>query len=434
MALRSESIHEEAPFLVQVETYASEILKKELAEQLAYHDYDHTARVVAAAKEIGTVQGLDEEEMEILLMAAWFHDTGFRTRQEGHEEVSQGIAREFLDQIGFLPSKIDRVCQAIGATKMPQNPTSKLEEVLCDADMAHLAAKDFIDKAAALRKEWDLMGNKTFPDDHAWYQSNIDFIRSHRYFTGYGQQVLEKKKQKNLQKLEKLKENANGQHTPEEMLKQLGWDERTIKKVKKQLEAGQENETKPSRSIDTMFRITSQNHVQFSSMADSKANIMISVNSITITILISILVRKLDTNPHLVIPTIIILSVCLGAIVFAVLATRPIITPGRFTKEDIHDRKINLLFFGNFYRMELTDYEWGMQQMLKDNKYLYLSMIKDIYYLGVVLGKKYKFLRISYNIFMYGLIIASLAFILAVVWNDAPLQPVDPASLIDDLL
>jgi hypothetical protein len=86
------------------------------------------------------------------------------------------------------------------------------------------------------------------------------------------------------------------------------------------------------------------------------------------------------------------------------------VTSGTFTKADIEQKRANLLFFGNFYRMPLDDFQWGMTQMMNDREYLYGSMVRDIYSLGQVLGRKYRYLRISYNIFMYGIIAAVLAF------------------------
>jgi hypothetical protein len=156
-----------------------------------------------------------------------------------------------------------------------------------------------------------------------------------------------------------------------------------------------------------------------SGMADTKANIMISINSIILSILVGILIRKFEEYPNLVIPTLIIVTVSLCAIVFSVLATRPNISSGKFTRDDIINKRTNLLFFGNFHKMKLDDYMWGMKEMMKDSEYLYGSLIKDIYFLGVVLGKKYRFLRISYTIFMFGFVIAILSFLLAIAFPNA---------------
>ena len=140
-----------------------------------------------------------------------------------------------------------------------------------------------------------------------------------------------------------------------------------------------------------------------------------SVNAIIISIALSSIVPKLDSpsNAHLVIPTFIMLMFSVICIVFAILSTRPKVTSGTFTRKDIEDRKVNLLFFGNFYKMPLEEYEWAVNEMMKDNTYLYNSMIKDLYYLGIVLEKKYKLLRITYTIFMVGIIISFLAFFFA---------------------
>ncbi|MGH2574963.1 MAG: Pycsar system effector family protein, partial [Ignavibacteria bacterium] len=169
--------------------------------------------------------------------------------------------------------------------------------------------------------------------------------------------------------------------------------------------------------IETMFRNTIRTHVEFSAMADNKANIMISLNTLLIGFIVITMIRKLDANPHLTYPTFILLTVCLVCMIFAVLVTRPKITSGTFTKDDIYQKKTNLLFFGNFFNMKLPDFQWGMNEMMQDREYLYGSMIKDFYFLGQVLGKKYKYLRICYTIFMFGLIIAVISYVVAFIYG-----------------
>ena len=119
---------------------------------------------------------------------------------------------------------------------------------------------------------------------------------------------------------------------------------------------------------------------------------------------------QLKTNPKLAIPTFLLLSVCLISLVFAILSTRPKVTSGTVTDEDIKDRKANLLFFGNFFNMEIEKFQEGMMDMIQDNDFLYNSMTRDLYFLGKVLAVKYKYLRICYAVFMYGIIISLAAF------------------------
>ena len=179
-------------------------------------------------------------------------------------------------------------------------------------------------------------------------------------------------------------------------------------------------ELKPDRGIETMFRTTSKNHMELSAIADNKANIMISINSIILSVMVSVLIRKLEEYPHMTIPAVMLTVVCLTTIVFAVLATRPNVSKGKFERLDIVNKETNLLFFGNFHRMSLKDYQWAMKEMLQDADYLYGSMIKDIYFLGAVLGKKYRLLRMSYTIFMFGFVLSILGFIVAELFFKSP--------------
>nr|WP_262918268.1 Pycsar system effector family protein [Mucilaginibacter straminoryzae] len=142
---------------------------------------------------------------------------------------------------------------------------------------------------------------------------------------------------------------------------------------------------------------------------------MISVNAILISLLLSLVLRRLDAHPQEGIPAICLLIVSVITMIFAILATRPNLPPGVFTREDVDYRRVNLLFFGNFYKMSLDDYSRGMVSMMNDRDFLYGSLIRDLYYQGVVLGKKYHLLRTCYNVFMFGLVGSVLAFILSAI-------------------
>ena len=197
-----------------------------------------------------------------------------------------------------------------------------------------------------------------------------------------------------------------------------GVDKDYVKGLEKELEKLQKKMDKkanPDRGIETMFKIASENHTTLSGMADTKSNIMISINSIILSVVITVLFRKLEEFPNLLIPTLMLVVTCLVTIVFAILATRPNVSAGKFTRKDIEEKKTNLLFFGNFHGMEFPNYDWGMRQMMKDADYLYGSLIKDIYFNGQVLAKKYKLLRWSYSFFMFGFVASIIAFTIALL-------------------
>jgi predicted metal-dependent HD superfamily phosphohydrolase len=400
--------------LARTHAYAESILTERLSSTFLFHNVDHTREVVEACQEIGQHSGLGEKEMETLLIAAWLHDVGYRDGRINHERTSMHIARTFLEEQGVGEKRIEKVLQCIAATEMPQRPQGLLAEVMCDADLYHLATDQYAEKTELLRQEVSLLtGEKV--SKRKWLYGNKLFYEKHHYFTEYGRTVLEPRKQANLQKIEA----AIAEREAEKEAEKAREKEKKEKKAEapEAKEAGEgkkEKEKRPERGVETMFRLTSQNHVELSAMADNKANIMITVNSIIVSILVSILIRKFEEFPNLVVPTIILTTVCLVTIVFAVLATRPNVSSGTFTREDILAKRTNLLFFGNFHNVSLQDYEAGVREMMKDSEFLYGSMTRDIYYQGKVLGRKYRLLRISYTVFMFGFVLAVLSFGIAI--------------------
>jgi len=170
-----------------------------------------------------------------------------------------------------------------------------------------------------------------------------------------------------------------------------------------------------SRGVESMFRLTARNQINLSAIADNKSNILISVNAIMMSITMTVLVTRFEEVPNIILPTLIFLISCLITIIFAILSTRPNISHGTFNKEDIVNNKVNLLFFGNFYNMKIDEYEWAIEELMRNDKNLYATMIKDQFALGEVLAKKYKLLRKAYNVFMVGIIVSVIAFVLAFI-------------------
>jgi len=130
---------------------------------------------------------------------------------------------------------------------------------------------------------------------------------------------------------------------------------------------------------------------------------------------LSNLIPKLDnpSNQYLIYPTLVFLIFTIASIILSVLATRPNVTTGEFTRKEIEDKKVNLLFFGNFHKMPLDEYKWAMGELMADKDYIYDTMIKDLYFLGKVLHKKYKILRITYTVFMIGVVSSVISFVIA---------------------
>jgi predicted metal-dependent HD superfamily phosphohydrolase len=401
--------------LADIETHIEQQYRDQQDPRIIYHDVQHTREVVSAVITISGFYGMTEEERFPIIAAAWFHDLAYMyTGADNHEQKSAAMARKYLETKGLDEGLIKVVEGCIMATKIPQQPNTLGEKIIADADLFHFGKAIFQEKSDLLKKETELLTDKEISTIE-WRANTLRFMESHHYFTEFAKQELQPAKEiyyrdlkkRQEKKLAKLEQKAVAEASGEGASPMVA-----VAKADKKKKKTEDN--KPSRGIETLFRLTSRNHMELSALADNKAGIMISVNSIIISVILSVLLGKLEDYPHLILPTICLLLVNIVTIIFAILATRPKIVGGDFTQEDIDNRKINLLFFGHFNKMSLENYQSGILQMISDKDYLYSSLTKDIYYLGMVLGKKYKYLRYSYTIFMYGLIFSVLAFAVAV--------------------
>jgi len=341
--------------------------------------------------------------MEIVTLAAWFHDTGYTMTADGYEDKSVELATKFLKERGYPDDKIAQVAGCINATKPSGSAQNPMEEIMSDAAMINVGKKKFFKKADLMRAELELRLGKPMAELE-WLNRNIEYISKKNFRTKYAQMEYARQRTKNLIELQERLRDATDQH-----------EEKEKKRTGKQ-----EKDKIPVRGIDSMLRQTAGNHIRLSGIADHKAGILISTNSLMITLVATVLGRGLFEHemtskfpPHIIVPVIFLAATALTTIIFAVISTRPKITSGRFTKEDVQRRRVNLLFFGNFYNMEERDYEDAIREVMKDGDYLYGMMIRDIHSLGRVLAQKYMYLRISYTVFMFGLIATLFSWLVA---------------------
>jgi predicted metal-dependent HD superfamily phosphohydrolase len=404
---------EYSTILEQAQHYVRNYFDHHVIENLYYHNLKHTEQVVEAATRIAQHYQLNDTDHFTVSIAAWFHDIGYLSGgAKGHEERGAKMAQAYLEGTGVEHAVIEGVSRCIMATQLPQRAVGLTEQIVCDADLFHLGTDAFSERNKLMRKEAEATGGRKISKEE-WRRSTIRFLEAHQYYTDYCRLLLNGKQLENLNKL-RLKDPEHGGNALEGLLHEHGVDGANDGGASLSGKKGKKDKDKdPGRGIDTVFRITSNNNQRLSSQADSKAHILIQVNAIIISVLLSLLLRKIEDHTNLAIPATLLLTVNLITIVFSILATRPHIPPGTFSKADLDEKKVNLLFFGNFYRMSLEDYAGGMLIMMDDKDFLYGSLIRDVYFQGIALGKKYRWLRLSYNVFMYGLIASVLAFLIA---------------------
>ncbi|WP_162051451.1 Pycsar system effector family protein [Pontibacter pamirensis] len=390
---------EEPKLIKQANEFVFNLFKERLSKKLVYHNYRHTLEVVSVAQDLGQRSNIDTADMQDLTLAAWFHDTGYVEEYQGHEEESVRFAREWLTEHDYPEDRIKRIESMIMATKHDVQPQGLLQELLVDADLSNIGKPTFAATAELLRVEWEIFLDKFF-SDREWAQFQMDFLLSTSLHTNEAQHMFAAQLGLNIQE---QREHLNQE------------DKKKKKNDKKQ----RDTLAQPKRGIETMFRSTYRTHLDLSAMADNKANMMISLNAIILSIVITyvsaqsaIIGTEFAKHRTIIIPISLLLLTTLGSLVFAIISAQPEVTSFNIKrrKKKVNTRNVSLLFFGNFSKLPLEGFQDGMHDIMRDKKSLYNNMITDIYFLGDVLSRKYRILRISYTVFMVGLVLTVIGF------------------------
>jgi len=381
--------------------FVKEYFGDNLPSKFLYHNIKHTENVVKRVEEISNhYEELTNDEKEALQVAAWFHDTGYCVDVKNHETESQKIAEDFLKNVNYEEDKIKQVLKLIEATKVGVTPEKLSQKIIKDADCGHFATEDFEDVSELLRQELKLVKKQNF-NVNEWIDENLKVLtEKHQFYTDYARKNWAEKKQENILNL------INKKNKRQKKLEK--------EKQKAKFKARYKNDN-PERSIQTLFRVALRNHIKLSDIADTKANILLSVNAIIISLALSNIIPKLDNpeNQHLMLPTLVLVAFSVASILLSILATRPNVTSGQFTKEQVKNRAVNILFFGNFHKMDFDNYLWGINEIIEDKDYVYEALTKDLYLLGVVLARKYKLLRLTYTTFSVGIVLSVISFVVA---------------------
>ncbi|MGQ3086503.1 HD domain-containing protein, partial [Flavobacterium sp.] len=247
----------------KAESHVFHLFKDKLSPDYIYHNFNHTLRVVNNAAVIAKEEGI-EDDMEIIMLAAWFHDTGYVDGPDNHEDKGAETVLAFLNENGYPEDKAEQVAALIRATKADAEPRSLNEKIIKDADCSHFADKNYCALSELLREEWKIQG-KTFSDKE-WALGNRKMLmQEHRFYTDYGKKELQPLKEANIAILQKEIGDADADGGKKKSKEKLN---------KKKLEKLE----RPDRGVDTVFRVTLNNHTRLSEIADSKANILLSVN------------------------------------------------------------------------------------------------------------------------------------------------------------
>lgn len=182
--------------------YSKKIFFKSRCKDLPFHNLQHTLDVYKNLIKIGTYENIPYRDLEPIMVAGLFHDTGNAFRFQGHEDVSATYAVLFMEKNGYDDDYIEKVCRYIRATKIPQKPRNIYESIICDADLFHLGTNSYHTNNKLLRREWQNFLGLEYSEAE-WLILNIKFLQDHKFHSQYGRLKLEPQKQKNLDELKK---------------------------------------------------------------------------------------------------------------------------------------------------------------------------------------------------------------------------------------
>jgi len=359
-------------------------------EDRRYHDYTHSKKVAEEVYRLAQRAGLKKKTTEDLVLAAIFHDIGYATDPKNHEYVSAKYAERFLLENEFDPIRVEAVKKYILATKLSWNDFDTNAQYLRDADLNSLGSENYMSiNEDLLHEKINIEGEEISEGD--WNDHNIDFFRKHTYHTDVANELYKKGKKRNLKRL--------------------------LKKKKEIISENEQKSFATSRVAQTQLKTSLRNHIDLSSIADNKANIMLSVNAIVITVGLPLMAQQIYENKFFIIPIIVLGLSSIISMAYATLSTRPIKMSGISNLDDIPEKKTNLFFFGNFFKMNFEDYEIGIKQVVGDDEILDNTVTRDLYFLGKSLGAKFHYLRICYNAFLIGMVVTVILFVILFLFH-----------------
>lgn len=375
--------------LPSVQEYVYNIFKLNFSQHFLYHNFRHFYETVEMAKEICSYYKLDEEEAEDVEIAAWFHDLGYYKDYEQHEKYSIQLVEKFMKERKYATDRIERVKKLIICTKLNVGPSNFLEEIIVDADLHNIGKETFFSRGKHLKHEWSHFLQREIPDLE-WEKEQLSFLLNTDFHTSYCLVKYSDQRGKNIQ---------------------------AQKEIVAKLEGEEENRLTPKRGKETMYQSLYNTHISLSSIADSKANMMISINTVILSVIITVIgggftftENSFIKHIRFVVPMCILLLGSLTSVIFAVMSASPKVTNRKINQEEFFTDKSSLLFFGNFTTLHLSEFMEGMKKLWSNKDMIYSHMTIDIFFLGKVLKKKYKLLNISYMIFLMSLVLCVISF------------------------
>ena len=367
---------------------------------LEFHQFRRTREVVDACKEIAKGCKLGDEARQVVLVCAWFYDACYATGSNDHAR-SLELCLEFMkgqQASGPTPEQITDCFHNIAAdhdaTAAPggvEAGDERPSDVLHDARLAVLAARDYVEQAELLRLELERTAG-TPCSDGEWTQRCIEFFGAHDFRTRFAQLAYGHGRAANLVRLQKQ-----------------------LRKQQRQLEDERADEQSSSargvaKSAENMFYHFTRLHLSLFNVADHRTSTMVHVNAIMMSIAVALLARRIATERDLLLPTCVLLAVNLAVVFLAVHSLRAPRTTS-LTGDEARRHQANVLAFTNEQPFSLSEYAAQMSRLATDPEHFQSQVVEHLYIGRKLLHDRTRALRRTYDVFMYGVALAMVAFV-----------------------
>ena len=391
-----------SPLIERARHYTWQLFEQYRVPRLVFHSFHFARDLVDTAQGLCEAMEVTAPTRELVQTAAWLLPTGYLVNYPDPVEASGHNARDFIREQQLTNYPVEVLLLLITRVMKRQPPQNQAEQILSDAYHIVTYIDDYDSRHALMRLEQELMLNRRH-DRLEWCQLELRELLGVKLYTPHAREHYEGRLAEHIlgrkQRIDKLSRRQSLDILAEE----------GANKPFRHLEQGD-----TARAIQTFFRANYRNHINLSAIADNKANIMISVNSILISVLITFLsYRNIgENNPAILLPVVIFIVAGAASLIFAVLSARPKVTMLNQKGQSPQELQRNIVFFGNFVHLDLDQYEAAMDAMFRSDELIYGNLTRDLYHLGKVLDKKYRYLSVSYTIFMIGFVTTVLTFLI----------------------
>lgn len=400
--LSLNEVQTDSDLLDQAVDFVYQLFREKLSPDFQYHSIEYVLETVNVCENLCESHHLSTADREHLVLATLFHLTGLTSQKTDYQQASVEIFKDFANDQGIEDSRTEQVVRLIRSTVEGHQPKSLTEEILHDVLISDMGRRRFFSRAELLRLERKLVYGKEYSEEE-WEEEKQHLLVENDFHTLSGKREFGSRRAKNIRQ-----QRAN-------IIKG--------KKISLREETGKDL----GRGVDTLYRATYRNHINLSSIADDKANMMISINTVILSVIVTLSGAGLSfTNSfmieHLryVVPIFVLLLTSLASVVFAILSARPDVSSNEVDSlEELDLENSSLLYFGKFTEVSINHFKEYMNRLKLNQNQLYDAMSMDLYSLGAVLKRKYRLISISYNIFMIGLSLCVLSFIFIFIYTQS---------------